>query len=160
MNQCNWAYSATCDEDSFIAIDPTKRPTPKPAMSPPSDPTGGSDDGGSSPPEGNDVEIVSLSMHVTGLRDDHNLRELEDQMLTVTERTVLRASDRVSGLKVTKVEPTRAPNRNLRKTRRALKRDVTQYFNVHVVRNGDKKFGSIIIKHLRDSKDESIAEIQ
>jgi len=117
-----------------------------------SDLMGGSDDG--------DLAIVSLSMIVTGLGYDHDMTELEDQMFDVMERTVLRTSDRVPELTVIKVETAvREKNRDLLKTQRSLE-ELTQYYDVHVVRDGFRLMGPIIIKGMQDDKTEIIQEIQ
>eukprot|EP00571_Detonula_confervacea_P016302 CAMPEP_0172300564 /NCGR_PEP_ID=MMETSP1058-20130122/2629_1 /TAXON_ID=83371 /ORGANISM="Detonula confervacea, Strain CCMP 353" /LENGTH=628 /DNA_ID=CAMNT_0013010383 /DNA_START=61 /DNA_END=1947 /DNA_ORIENTATION=+ len=131
--KATFSYSQTCDAEPKTT-QPTKYPT-------------------ISPPEGDDMEVIPLSMEVTGLGNNVNCNAIVEQMLTVTKRTVLRAQDRVPGLKVSEVESKPMANCN-------LSRRIDQYFSVHVVRDDDKKFGPIIIQDFRDSEQEIIEEIQ
>lgn len=179
MNACNWAYAATCGSDPACPTpspikppspptrrpDSTKSPTPYPMIQmPPPLSTGGSDAAASDgipPPQASlDNEIVSISMEVTGLGDDHDMAELKTQMITITKRILLGASDMISGLNIRKVDPIIMRNRNLRKWRRSLQKGMTQYFNVHVAQDYDKMFGPIIIEYFRNAKDGIIADIE
>ena len=137
----NFAYSEFCDVRADSEGVPTKHPTIL-------------------APEDDDVEIVPIKFDVMGLPDSISMRDLKDEMTTVLKRILLRLADRIPGLRIMEIEEKVVLNRNLLKALRSLKRDVTLYFNVHVVRDDDKKFGPLIIAELRDSYDEVLDQIQ
>mmetsp|Transcript_3002 Transcript_3002/g.5524 ORF Transcript_3002/g.5524 Transcript_3002/m.5524 type:complete len:271 (-) Transcript_3002:160-972(-) len=137
----NFAYSEFCDVRADSEGAPTKHPTIL-------------------APEDDDFEVVPIKFDVAGLPDSISMRDLKDEMKNVLTRILLRLADRIPGLRITEIEEKVVLNRNLLKTLRSLKKDVTLYFNVHVVRDDDKKFGPLIIAELRDSYDEVLDQIQ
>eukprot|EP00579_Thalassiosira_antarctica_P009147 CAMPEP_0201901826 /NCGR_PEP_ID=MMETSP0902-20130614/54634_1 /ASSEMBLY_ACC=CAM_ASM_000551 /TAXON_ID=420261 /ORGANISM="Thalassiosira antarctica, Strain CCMP982" /LENGTH=679 /DNA_ID=CAMNT_0048435801 /DNA_START=52 /DNA_END=2092 /DNA_ORIENTATION=- len=136
----NFAYSEYCDIKTG-STGPTKHPT-------------------IIAPDDDDFEVVPIKFDVAGLPDSISMRDLKDEMKTVLKRILLRLADRIPGLRITEIEEKVVLNRNLLKALRSLKRDVTLYFNVHVVRDDDKKFGPLIIAELRDSYSEVLDQIQ
>mmetsp|Transcript_3682 Transcript_3682/g.6662 ORF Transcript_3682/g.6662 Transcript_3682/m.6662 type:complete len:659 (-) Transcript_3682:38-2014(-) len=137
----NFAYSEFCGVRADSEGMPTKYPTIL-------------------APEDDDFEVVPIKFDVAGLPDSISMRDLKDEMKTVLKRILLRLADRIPGLRITEIEEKVVLNRNLLKTLRSLKKDVTLYFNVHVVRDDDKKFGPLIIAELRDSYSEVLDQIQ
>ena len=112
----------------------------------------------------NDVyEVVPIKFDVSGLPNDVEIEmiELQDEMLTVLKRILLRLSDRIPGLKIKSVEG-KTPTRHLQKAlpMRALMTDVTMYYDLYVVKEEDKQFGPMIINELRDSYDEVLEQIR
>ena len=137
----NFAYSETCDIQLESADQPTKHPTIE-------------------ADEDDLYEVVPIKFDVAGLPDGVSTRELKSEMKTVLKRIVVRLSDRIPGLKVTRVEESAVNGRRLQGTLRALERDVSIYFRVFVLRDDDRRFGPLIISEMRDSYQEVLNQIQ
>jgi len=88
------------------------------------------------------------------------MRVLKNEMVTVLKRILLRLSQNIPGLKISNIEELVTFNRNLEKALRALKKDVTLYFDVYVVRVEGKEFGPLIIAEIRDSYEQVLDQIQ
>lgn len=140
--KANFPYSTICD-----ATPKTTQPTKYPSISSPID---------------DDFEVVVMSMELSNLSMNRiDCDKLWSEMEDVAKRQLLRAQDRIPGMKVTNMKARRFDNScRADQTRRLQQDDLTMYFTVDVVRDDDKKFGPAIIQYFRDSKNEIIADIQ
>lgn len=136
----NFAYSDVCDAPPVTAP-PTKHPTMAAV-------------------EDDEYEIVPIKFEVGGLPDEVNRRELEEEMMTVMKRILLRLAGRVPGLKISRVEEKAVLGKSLLRRLRKLEKTVTLYYNVYVIRSDEKRFGPLIIEELRDSYGEVLEQIQ
>ena len=91
-------------------------------------------------------------------------------MKVVLRRILVRLSEQIDGLKITNIEERGSPANNrllalrtqqLSSQERALLKDVSLFYNVHVVRSEDgTRFGPLIVSYMRDNFDEVMDEIQ
>mmetsp|Transcript_1311 Transcript_1311/g.2340 ORF Transcript_1311/g.2340 Transcript_1311/m.2340 type:complete len:656 (+) Transcript_1311:131-2098(+) len=113
------------------------------------------------PPEDDIYEVIPVKFEVMGLPDDVSMRKIKNEMNTVLKRIILRVAKGIDGLRISDIEEREVFERKLmKKALRSLKRDVTLYFNVRVIRDDSKRFGPIVIAEIRDSYDELMSEIR
>ena len=137
-------------------------------------------------PDDDDFEVIPIKFEVMGLPLGITKREIKDEMTTVLKRILLRLADKIEELRISEVEEkvmTPTPNRGLLKKIRTKDKQHKQtqqqqeqylrelqsspslsfvelYFNVHVVRVKNKKFGPLLIDEMMRSYDEILEQVQ
>lgn len=114
-----------------------------------------------------DYEIVPLRFDIQGLPDDVKMKDLREEMLKVLKRILLRLSEKIDGLKISKVEERTSKRRlgeRLLGVAAAIHRelrDESLYYNIEVVRDPEgKRFGPRIIREMERSYGEILEQIQ
>lgn len=112
--------------------------------------------------EEDDIEVVPLRFDLVNVPEAGlSLSALKAEMTTILKRVLVRLSERVDVIRITKVEETvraKYSARGLREVER--RRDVTMYFDVHVVRVDGMRFGPIIVQEIQDSYSEITRDIR
>jgi len=121
--------------------------------------------------EEDEIEVVPLRFDLVNVPEAGlSLPGLKAEMTTILKRVLVRLSERVDDMRITRVEERVRSSRGLREvgqtSRRRLQvgegglRPVTMFFDVHVVRVDGMRFGPIIVGELRDSYYEIAEEIR
>jgi hypothetical protein len=82
------------------------------------------------------------------------MSQLKDELETVLKRILLRLAETVVGLQIMKLEERVSSTASIGDTEEEL-----VYYNVHVMRVEDAKFGPTVITAVRDSYDEMYSQI-
>lgn len=120
--------------------------------------------------EYDEYEVIPLRFDISGLPNNVQIPKLRQDMKVVLRRILVRLSEQIDGLKITNIEERGSPANNrllalrtqqLSSQERALLKDVSLFYNVHVVRSEDgTRFGPLIVSYMRDNFDEVMDEIQ
>jgi len=89
-----------------------------------------------------------------GLPGNVALGELTQELKTVMTLIILRLAESIQGLKITKVEERAGGITDNSEGGKNV------YYNVHAVRDENKKFAPLLIQAIRDSHDEMVKQIQ
>ena len=104
-------------------------------------------------PEDDDFEIVPLKFDLGNLPQDLSTRALKDEMKVVLKRILVRLSERVPQLKISRIEE-KVPDQMQLRERILRGKMITIYYNVYVIRREGMKYGPIIIAEIKSRYDE------